>query len=316
VPAKQVPIIVINGLLALLLLYYASVQVPVAGLLISALLPLPIIMTIRRAGWLAGLLLIAAGVGMMFYVEHFAGIKAEVSPFLHMAVIGLGVSFFASRRYPLEIIVGGTVTLAVLLQVGVFLTLAWQQGQTPLAYLQRLVEELWTAFSQLIEKEPILVQEFQLSGFNLAEVTTIIAQLIPALLLINNTLVVLLNYLLSRSLGGQRGWEDPKLSLASWEAPGWLIFVIIGAGFLLLVPYRFMQMTGVNVLMVCSLVYFFQGLAILTYSFRRFQVPWFFRWTAYMLLIFIKPAMLLVILVGLIDLWLDFRQLHQPPSEV
>ncbi len=162
-PAKQVPIIVINGLLALLLLYYASIQVPVAGLLIGALMPLPTILTIRRAGWLAGLLLVAAGVGMMYYVEHFSGIKAEVLPFLHMAVIGFAVSFLASRQYRLEVIVGGTVVLAVSLQVGVFLILAWQQGLTPLAYLQHMVGEVWTAFSQLIEKEQLLEQEFPLS---------------------------------------------------------------------------------------------------------------------------------------------------------
>ena len=262
------------------------------------------------------MLLVAAGVGMMYYVEHFSGIKAEVLPFLHMAVIGFAVSFLASRQYPLEGIVGGTVVLAALLQVGVFLILAWQQGLTPLAYLQRTVEEVWTAFSQLVEKEQLLEQEFPLSGLNLAEVTTIIAQVTPALLLINNTLVVLLNYMLSRSLGGQRGWEDPKLPLACWEAPGWLIFVLIGAGFFLLVPNQAVQMTGVNVLLVCGLFYFFQGLAILAFSFRRFQVPRFFRWTAYMLLVLVKPAMLLVILMGLIDLWLDFRHLHQPPSEV
>ncbi len=143
-----------------------------------------------------------------------------------------------------------------------------------------------------------------------------IAQITPALLLINNTVVVLLNYILSRKLGGQHGWEDPKLPLACWEAPGWLVFVLIGAGFLLLVPYQAWQMTGVNVLLLCGLFYFFQGLAIVAFSFRRFQVPRFFRWTAYMLLVLVKPAILMVILMGLTDLWFDFRRLHQPPPEI
>ena len=314
--AKQVPLIVINGLLVLLLFYYASIQVPVAGLVIGAFMPLPTIMTIRRAGWVAGVLLVAAGVGMIYYVEHFSGIKAEILPFLQMAAIGFAVSFLASRQYSLEVIVGGAVVLAVALQVGVFLILAWQEGLTPLAYLQRSVAELWTAFSQLVEKEKFLEKEFPFSSFNLTEVTTVIAQIIPALLLINTTLVVLLNYLLSRYLGGQQGWEDPKLSLTCWETPGWLIFCLIGAGFLLLVPHQAVQMTGVNILLVCCLCYFFQGLAILAFNFSRYQIPWFFRWTAYALLILVKLAMLLVILMGLIDLWLDFRHLHRPPSEV
>lgn len=314
--AKHVPIIVINSLLALLLLHYASLQVPVAGLLLSALMPLPTILTIRRAGWLPGVLLVAAGIGMMYYVEHFAGLKAEVLPFLHMAVIGFSVAFFASRQYPLEVIVGGSVVLTVSLQVCAFLVLAWQQGLTPLDYLQRLVTEIWTAFSQLVEKEQLLEQEFQLSGLNAAEVTRIIAQVVPAVLIINNTLVVLLNYLLSRYLGYQQGWEDPKLPLACWEAPGWLVFVLIGSGFLLLVPNQITQMTGVNVILVCCLIYFFQGLAILAFSFRRFQVPRFFRWAAYALLLMVKMAILVLIIMGLIDLWLDFRRLHRPPSEV
>jgi uncharacterized protein YybS (DUF2232 family) len=314
--AKHVPIIVINGLLALLAFYYLSIQVPVAGLVIGALMPLPTILTIRRAGWLAGVLLVAAGVGMMFYVEHFSGLKAEVLPFLHMALIGFGVAFFASRQYPLEAVVGGTVALAVTVQVAVFLVLAWQEGLTPLAYLQRTVEEIWTAFSRLVEKEQLLKQELHLSGLQLADVASTIAQVIPALLLINNTLVVLLNFLLSRYLGAQRGWEDPKLPLACWEAPGWLVFVLIGAGFLLLVPNQIGLVISINVILVCCLIYFFQGLAILAFSFRRFQVPRFFRWSSYLLLVLAKPAMLVVILMGLTDLWLDFRHLHRPPPEV
>jgi uncharacterized protein YybS (DUF2232 family) len=315
VVAKQVPLIFINSLLALLLLYYASMQIPILGLLLGALMPLPTIMTIRRAGWLPGVLLVAAGVGMMFYVQHFSGIKAEVLPFLHMAVIGFAVSFFILRQDRLEVIVGGTVILVVMLQVLTILLLAWQQGVTPLAYLQRIITEVWTQFTQLVANEPILKQEIQLSGVNAAEFTSIIAQLTPALLLINTTLVVLLNYLLSRRLVGSRGCEESRLPLSAWEAPGWLVFVLIGAGFFLLVPNQVVQMVGVNVLLICGLLYFFQGLAILAFHFKRFQVPQFFRWIAYMLLVLIKSIMLLVILMGLIDLWLDFRRLHRPPSE-
>lgn len=312
---KQFPI-VINSLLVLLLFYYASIQLPVLGLVIGALMPLPIILTIRRAGWLAGLLLVAAGVGMLFYVEHFSAIKAEVLPFLHMAVIGFAISFFTLHHYKLEVIVGGTVSLAVMSQVSVFLLLAWQQGITPLAYLHQTVAEIWKLFSQLVEKEPILQQEIQLTGLNLTEFTARIVQLTPAFLVINSTLVVLLNYLLSQNLGEPLGCEDRKLPLTSWEAPGWLVFVLIGGGFLLLMPNQVVQITGVNVLLVCGLFYFFQGLAILTFNFRRFQIPRIFRWIVYFFLVLIKTAMLMVILMGLIDLWLDFRHLHRPPSEV
>lgn len=312
--AKQFPI-VINSLLALLLFYYASIQLPVFGLVVGALMPLPIILTIRRAGWLPGLLLVAAGMGLLFYVEHFTTIKAEMLPFLHMVVIGFAIAFFTVHQYRLEIIVGATVLLAVSLQAGTLLFLAWQQGISPMVYLQQMVAEIWTLFSKIIENEPILQQELQLSGLNVAEFTTRIAQLTPAFLVINSTLVVLMNYLLSRNLAGPLGYIDQKLPLNSWEAPGWLIFVFIGAGFLLLVPHQVVRLSGINVLLVCGFFYFFQGLAILAFYFKRFQVPRIFRWIVYFFLVLLKPAMLFVVIVGLIDLWLDLRRLHRSPSE-
>lgn len=312
---KQVPIIVINGLLAFLLFYYVSIQVPVAGLLVSAFMPLPVILTLRRAGWLGGLLMVAAGVGAIYYLEHFSGLKAEVLPVLHMAVIGMAVFFLASRQQPLEIIVGGTVAVTVALQVAVFLVQAWQLGLAPGDHLQRLIAELWTAFKQVAEKDKLLEQEFLLAGLSQDEVIKVLAQVTPALLVINNTLVVLLNYLLSRHLGGRFQESQARLPLSCWEAPGWLVFVLIGSGFLLLVPYQALQTAGVNVLLVCGLIYFFQGLAIIAFSFNRFQVPRFIRWIAFTILVLVKPAMLLVMTMGVIDLWLDFRQLHRPPAE-
>lgn len=313
--AKQIAI-VINSLLVFLLFYYASIQLPVFGLVISALMPLPVILTIRQAGWLPGVLLVAAGVGMLFYVEHFSGIKAEVLPLVQMALIGFALAFFTARRCELEIIVGGTVLLATTFQVGVFFLQAWQQGITPMAYLEQTVAEIWRLFTQLVDKEPLLQQELQLTGLNIAEFTAKLAQLMPAFLVINSTLVVLLNYLLSQKLGGLAGVADRRFALSSWEAPGWLVFVLIGAGFMLLIPHQAVQIAGVNVLLVCGLLYFFQGLAILSFNFSHFQVPRILRWIAYFLLLMIKSLMLLVILLGLIDLWLDFRRLHRPPSEV
>ena len=47
----------------------------------------------------------------------------------------------------MEVIVGGTVGLVVALQVLTFLFLARQQGVTPLAYLQRIITEVWIFFA-------------------------------------------------------------------------------------------------------------------------------------------------------------------------
>jgi len=315
--ARQLPLQVIGGLVALLLLYYASGQIPVAGLFVSLLLPLPIILTIDRAGWWGGLLIVAAALAILFYLERFTGVSAELLPLLHMAILGVTLATLAARPLPPELVIGGAALGGMLFQVGVFVVLAQQQGLSPLAYLEQTVATVWSGLSPILDKDQILEKEFNQAGLTLAEVLSLVARLTPALLLMNNTVVALLNYLLSRTLGSERRWAPPKVPLPCWEAPGWLVFILIGAGFLLLVPYQVLQLAALNVLLICLLLYFFQGVAIIAFGLQRFQVPHFLRWSIYLLLIVIKPAMLLVVIMGLVDLWLDFRRLHQPPpSEV
>jgi hypothetical protein len=45
--------------------------------------------------------------------------------------------------------------------------------------------------------------------------------------------------------------------------------------------------------------------------FQRFRLPLFLRCIGYPLMFWI-PIPLLVITLGLMDLWVDFRRLHQP----
>jgi uncharacterized protein YybS (DUF2232 family) len=69
-------------------------------------------------------------------------------------------------------------------------------------------------------------------------------------------------------------------------------------------------MVSLNVLVVLSLLYFCQGVAVVTTWLLRYRVPRPFRWIGYFIM-FMHPLFLLVIIIGLADVWLDFRRLHQ-----
>lgn len=102
---------------------------------------------------------------------------------------------------------------------------------------------------------------------------------------------------------------EPPLS--QWGAPEWLVFPFLGAGFLLLVPLPALRLVAVNLFLVLGLVYFFQGLAVVAALYERFRLPGFLRLLGF-LIAFMNPVFLVVTLVGLLDLWLDFRRLHRP----
>jgi hypothetical protein len=57
-------------------------------------------------------------------------------------------------------------------------------------------------------------------------------------------------------------------------------------------------------------LYFFQGLAIVAYYFHRMNVPLLLRGLGYGLIVFEQLCTILVVGLGLFDLWGDFRRLN------
>ena len=68
---------------------------------------------------------------------------------------------------------------------------------------------------------------------------------------------------------------------------------------------------ALNLFLVIAVFYFFQGLAIVAYFFHHKNVPYFLRSLAYLLIVFEQVFTLLVVGLGLFDLWGDFRRLKK-----
>jgi len=86
---------------------------------------------------------------------------------------------------------------------------------------------------------------------------------------------------------------------------------LLGAGFLLLAPVTGARFIGLNLLLVVAVIYFCQGVAVVATWFHRLGLPRVLRMIGYPLL-FLHPFFFVIITLGLLDLWLDFRRLHQP----
>ncbi len=100
----------------------------------------------------------------------------------------------------------------------------------------------------------------------------------------------------------------PGSSFAQWKAPEPLIWVVIGAGFALVAPWRAVDTIGLNLLIVLLPVYFLQGLAVVSYYLGRRNVPPMVRSLFYFLILVLNPLPLVVTGVGIFDLWINFRK--------
>ncbi len=99
-----------------------------------------------------------------------------------------------------------------------------------------------------------------------------------------------------------------KESLTTYRVPDatiWLLMIAILGSFLHH-GIAALEIVSTNVLNVVIMLYFFQGLAVVTQGFRRFKISPFWQGIWYFLIV--VQLFLLVSLVGMADFWLDFRE--------
>jgi uncharacterized protein YybS (DUF2232 family) len=298
--------------LAALLLGYLGAQVtPLAYLMVGVLAPLPVLLTGCRMGELAALGLVLAVVALVFALHPVPDTLWQNLGFLNLLAMGVLLTSLQYRGVatPQAIIltVVGLAAAAFL----VFLGQAILQGISPQALLAQKSAEVMDTVKKVLGETGSAAPGPLVPGLAPEKTAGLLQKLLPGLLVTNMALVAWFNVVLARQLFHLLGWGEPDPPLYHWMAPEWLIFVLLGAGFALLVPVSATRLIGLNLLLVVGVLYFCQGVAVVASWFHRLGLPRLLRLVGYPLL-FLNPFFFLIVTLGLMDLWLDFRRLHQP----
>ncbi len=101
-------------------------------------------------------------------------------------------------------------------------------------------------------------------------------------------------------------------SLNLWKPPENLVWGVIGCGIMLLVlPNIGIKIFALNCMLILMTVYFFSGIAIVSFYFEKKQVPRMFRFFLYTLIAIQQMLLLMVIGLGFFDMWLNFRKVDK-----
>ena len=133
------------------------------------------------------------------------------------------------------------------------------------------------------------------------------ALLLSAILTITWLNLVLGHWLLKRKNKELTVWPD----YIEWKLPEPLVWLVIVSGITVFVLPAPMSTVGVNLLIVCITVYFFQGLAIVASLLNKWSVPMLIRVLIYALIFIQTYGIIILSFLGLVDVWADFRKLNQ-----
>lgn len=303
-PDKGSVLDLIKGSVATLALFLAYVMFPLLGMLPGVFVPFPVIYYTLKRGRLTGVAVVAVTTVVLALLADSATLLLY---FLQCGVISLALPAFlaAGKRG------GRSIAYSVAINLGALLLLAAIYGTTQGVDLHALVlKGIQASISQttaLYEKAGVKGEDLKSLQQGMEQAGVMIGRVYPALVAISLAVIAGLNLLLLRKVFARLP-EPPALGdFKRFKNPEQLVWVLIAAGFATLLPSSHVTTAALNVLIVTLSLYFIQGMAIIAHFFNSFAVPRFMRVIFYVLLTLQPYLAVPVAVLGVFDIWGDFR---------
>jgi uncharacterized protein YybS (DUF2232 family) len=292
-----------------LVLFMGAMIMPIVGLVGIFLLPLPVLVYRLKLGRAKGAAI--AAIAFIAMVAILGGGSLDLFLFLGLLLLGfvLGESF--ERGFSLEktmLMACGALSLAGLL----FLLFYSHSANIGIADLiSAYVGKNLALYTETLEQMGAAEETRQAFSASLEIVEYVMVRVLPGIVVSGVLFTAWITLLLARPVLKRASLPCPDFgSLIYWRAPEILVWILIGSGLLLLMPVGGLKLIGLNGLLVMLQVYFFQGIAIVAFFFEKKRLPLVARWIMYTLITLQIFLLVLVIGLGIFDMWLNVRKIE------
>lgn len=289
---------------------------PIVGFIFSLFAPLPIAFFYWKMGRVPGIAMFAVSFGLLVAVFRIGGFVESLSFFLVLGSAGVIIPEVLGRRYGIEKTVGLSVAGLVAVIVAM---LAWY-GQI----LERGILDIVRGYVidsiqySIALYEEIGIPQDQLDALRegAPQVAGWIVDHGAALFLMSTTFLIWLNVLGMRMFFQGRDPSFPDFGdLTCWKMPDWVVWLVIAAGVLMIVPEEIAQIIGLNGMMILLFLYLLQGLSIVQFFCRKKNIPRYLRALFYALIVIYQYLLVFISAIGLFDIWVDFRKMNRPAND-
>ncbi len=302
----NLPIRFIGAAAATFFLFMSGLVIPMAGILLIPLVPQPSLafgVKYGKGPAFAVLSAVSVSLFLLWGGEITVG-------FLLLAFMVVLFFYFFGREWPLHRVVVGTAAGMFCVLYTFMLVLVGPLSQLREVAGNALRENLDLSL-KIYEQAGFSPQTLEMARERSPQIIDVILQIMPALTFLSFITIILINLvILSYRFPQHRATFYSLGDLKEWSSPEPVVWCFIVSGFCLFLPSAWgLNTLALNVLLIVSPFYLFQGLAIVAYFFYHKRVPLFLRGIGYALIAFEQLVTLAVMGLGLFDLWGDFRRL-------
>ena len=137
-------------------------------------------------------------------------------------------------------------------------------------------------------------------------------KIFPALLIVSAVVISWINLALGNRLLGRHAPEQTVWPpYRFWRLPDNLVWLVILAGVLSILPVSSFKATGLNGLIILGSIYFFQGLAVLFAMLERWEAPKPIRLFIYIFIFIQTYSIVFLAVLGIVDVWKDLGKIYK-----
>lgn len=284
---------------------------------LQILLPVIVFVYLNKYGFTIGSRFIAAGIGLALLTGLMT--QSIDSMLLSFSMIPGGYVLARSGSHgdsPAHSGLKGTAALALswgLLIAGFGLATGASPYGSLIGSLNAGIDEALTYYKQNETLAPDVMMMLETTFYQMKVVVPII---MPAIFiscaLFSTWFTMVVGNLLVDRICKRDIW--PRFRF--WQLPDRLIWLGIGSAALTFTLSGAVRDIAVNLLILLSVVYCFQGFAVCVFFMNRWKVPPLIRSFIYVMIVFQSFGTLLLLVAGVADIWFDFRKLNPvvPPS--
>ncbi len=299
----------IRGIAVTIMLITFSAYMPVIGFISAVMVPFPIMIHRVKLGKTRG-----AVIPVTAFMMSWIFLGGPLSTFLFFGVLlflGFILGDVMMRNLSIEItfLYTSAAVLATVMAGAVILSLGSQQP---------LIDQLNTYIEQNLEMTLALYEQQGMSENTLLviensldKIQHILVRILPGLITSVVLFVIWINVLTARSMARKLQFHVPDFGpLNHWKASDHLVWTVISCGLMLLLPVQALNLIALNGLIVLMTLYFFQGIAIVSFYLEKRNFPPILKSFCYGLIFLQQFLTLIVIGIGFFDTWLNFRKLE------
>ncbi len=299
---------ILTGIFLCILIISIIYIMPLIGVFAWMFLPLPVLFYRLKSGRKGGAIIMVASLAVLIIsTSNFA---LNTLYFGSLLLTGFFLGDFIEQHLRVEkiILYTGLAVLTACMTVLFLYSLTFTQGIDQL--ISNYITRYQALSTQLFSHSAELYPEMKIDKQMLAKASSLLVSAFPSIFINSYLTMIWLNILLIKRLLKTKGIIVKSIeNLDHWKAPEYLVFGVIGLSVLMFFPMGVLTIFALNSLIILMFVYFFQGIAIVSFLFTKKSSPFALR-SFFYILIAIQPLfMFLVIGLGLFDTWFNFRKL-------